>query len=364
MDIVALSHLRWDFVFQRPQHLVTRAAGRHRVLFVEEPIAGDRLRMELREVAPNVTVARLHVPPNMPPAERDATLAVELHHAVRGWRRRQLVVWHWSVMMEPVSRLLDADVTVYDCMDELSLFRDAPRELVARESELLARADVVFTGGVSLWEAKRHRHANVHAFPSAVDLAHFVQGRYTQPEPRQLARIGTPRFVYSGVIDERINLGLVRRLAETGLGEVVLVGPVAKIKEAEVPKHRRIHRLGMQPYETLPSLFAHADVGLMPFAMNEATRFISPTKTPEYLAAGLPVVSTPVRDVVRTYGDLPSVLIAHDADAFVAACAAALHTDGPSAEADRRLVTMSWDRTWDAMERLILEAAPDADVAA
>jgi hypothetical protein len=364
MDIVALSHLRWDFVFQRPQHLVTRAARRHRVLFVEEPILGDRLRMEVREVAPNVTVARLEMPRGLPATEQDATLAVELHHAVRAWRRSRLVAWHWSVMMEPASRLLAADVTVFDCMDELSLFHGAPPELVARESALLARADVVFTGGVSLWEAKRNRHANVHAFPSAVDLAHFVQGRYTQPEPAALRGIGAPRFIYAGVIDERINLGLIRRLAEAEIGEVVLVGPVAKIDEADVPHHPRIHRLGMQPYEHLPGLFAHSDVGLMPFAMNEATRFISPTKTPEYLAAGLPVVSTPVRDVVRTYGDLPCVLIAHDADAFVAACAAALEVDGPSAEVDRRLVGMSWEATWDAMERLIVEAVPDRDVAA
>jgi glycosyltransferase involved in cell wall biosynthesis len=249
-------------------------------------------------------------------------------------------------------------------MDELSAFRDAPSELVARERELIARADLVFTGGHSLWEAKRDLHPSVHPFPSSVDVPFFAAARGDLPEPSALAGLGRPRLIYAGVVDERIDLSLLARLAHAGIGDVVLAGPIVKIDPADVPRHPRLHGLGMRPYTELPSLFSHADVGLMPFAMNAATQFISPTKTPEYLAAGLPVVSTPIADVVRTYGDLPSVGIAADPDAFVAACQLALATRGPDPAADKHLAGMSWDATWWAMERLILNAAQRADSAA
>ena len=364
MDIIALSHLRWNFVHQRPQHLLSRAARHHRVLFVEEPMEGDEFRFDEREVLPNVTVLVPRVPASMPPSHLEASLAVELRHRALAWGRDRLVVWHYSVMAEPLSRHLDPAVVVFDCMDELSAFRDAPPELVARERELIARADLVFTGGHSLWEAKRKLHPSVHAFPSSVDVSHFAAAREDQPEPSPLRGIGRPRLIYAGVIDERIDLSLLSRLAGAGLGEVVLAGPTAKIDPNDVPRHARIHQLGMQPYADLPGLFSHADVGLMPFAMNAATRFISPTKTPEYLAAGLPVVSTPIADVVRSYGDLPSVRIAAEPDAFVAACEKALAPRGPDAAAANRLAGMSWDATWAAMERLVLGAAERAVSAA
>ncbi len=364
MDIVALSHLRWDFVFQRPQHLLSRAARVHRVLFVEEPIDGDEFGFDAREVLPNVTVLVPRVPVSMPPSHVESSLGVELRHRVAAWAQDQLVVWHYSVMAEPLSRHLDPAVVVFDCMDELSAFRDAPPELMARERELIARADLVFTGGHSLWEAKRDLHPSVHAFPSSVDVPHFAAARREQPEPSALRGIGRPRLIYAGVIDERIDLSLLARLARADIGDVVLVGPIAKIDPADVPGDRRLHQLGMRPYTELPSLFSHADVGLMPFAMNAATRFISPTKTPEYLAAGLPVVSTPVADVIRAYGDLPSVRIAAEPDAFVAACEEALATRGADPAADERLAGMSWDATWSAMERLIVGAAERAVPAA
>lgn len=364
MDIVVLSHLRWDFVFQRPQHLLSRAARQHRVLFVEEPIEGDAFGLDEREALPNVTIVVPRVPPSMPPSHREASLAVELRHRVTAWAQQRLVVWHYSVMAEPLSRHLDPAVLVFDCMDELSAFRDAPPELVARERELIARADLVFTGGYSLWEAKRDLHRSVHAFPSSVDASHFEAARRQQPEPSALRGIGRPRLIYAGVIDERIDLSLLSRLARADVGDVVLAGPIAKIDPADVPRDHRLHRLGMRPYSELPRLFSHAEVGLMPFAMNAATRFISPTKTPEYLAAGLPVVSTPVADVVRSYGDLPSVRIAAEPHAFIAACQQALATRSADPMADERLARMSWDATWSAMERLILAAAGMAESAA
>jgi glycosyltransferase involved in cell wall biosynthesis len=221
------------------------------------------------------------------------------------------------------------------------------------------RADVVFTGGFSLWEAKRALHRNTHPFPSSVDVAHFATARGGLPEPDALRGIPRPRLVYAGVIDERLDLGLVARLGEAGVGEVVLVGPIVKIDPADVPTGPHVHQVGMQPYAALPAFFANADVGIMPFALNEATRYISPTKTPEYLAAGLPVVSTPIRDVIRGYGDLEAVHIGDGADAFADAVRDALASPVRGRDVEERLATMSWDRTWDEMEVLVAAAAGD-----
>ncbi len=358
MDIVAVSHLRWDFVYQRPQHLMSRAARRHRVLYLEEPITGPRFALEERTVLPNLSVLTPMVPTDADASQVEAWLRDALAEHVGAWRRDRLAVWHYAVMAEPLTRPLDASVVVFDCMDELSLFRGAPPDLLAREEDLVRRADLVFTGGYSLWEAKRERHPAVHAFPSGVDHAHFARARTELPEPNVLRGIPRPRLMYAGVIDERIDLQLLRRLAAAQVGQVVLVGPVAKIDDADVPTGSNVHALGMQPYEDLPALFAHADVGLMPFALNDATRFISPTKTPEYLAAGLPVVSTAVRDVVRGYGELTAaVQIAETHAAFVEACDRALGQHLPMGDIDRHLAAMSWDTTWDAMESLIDEVA-------
>ena len=353
MDIVALSHLRWDFVYQRPQHLLSRAARRHRVLFVEEPIEGEAFGLETAAQGPSLTVVRPVVPATMAPDETEARVASELRALVGDWRTDELVAWHYAVMAEQLSRDLDADVTVFDCMDQLSAFRGAPPGLVERERALLDRADIVFTGGHSLWEAKRRLHPRVHAFPSSVDRAHFATARLSNAEPDALAGIGRPRLAYAGVIDERLHLDLIAAVAESGIGEVVLIGPIAKIDPDDVPSGPRIHRLGMRSYDELPALFSHVDVGLMPFALNEATRFISPTKTPEYLAAGLPVVSTPITDVVRGYGDLDMVEIAAGPEAFVWACRSALAAPRSLAAVDERLAGMSWDATWTAMEGLI-----------
>ncbi len=363
MDLVVLSHLRWDFVYQRPQHLMSRAAAQHRLLFIEEPMVGDSFGMERREVEPNLVVARPLVPAGTDDRAAEAFVADAVPELVAEWRQDRLVVWHYSVLAEPLSRRLDADVVVFDCMDELSAFRGAPPHMLERERALIARADLVFTGGHSLWEAKRSLHPSVHLFPSSVDLAHFGAARRKQPEPSAASSIPHPRLVYAGVIDERIDMALLSRLAAADVGELVLIGPVAKIDEADVPAGPRVHRLGMQPYDQLPALFAHCDVALMPFALNAATRFISPTKTPEYLAAGLPVVSTAVSDVVRGYGDLDMVSIAADADAFVAACVDALSRPRRWTEVDERLAGMSWDATWEAMDALIAEVLEESEAA-
>jgi UDP-galactopyranose mutase len=244
-------------------------------------------------------------------------------------------------------------------MDELSKFKFAPPKLLQLEQELIDRADILFTGGSSLFEAKKDRHDNVHCFPSSVDRAHFCKARSRQFDPADQEELPRPRLGFYGVIDERFDTELLQAIATLRPNwSFVMVGPVVKISDADLPHRANIHYLGSKTYDELPRYLSGWDVALMPFAMNESTQFISPTKTPEYLAGGKPVVSTPVKDVVRHYGHLEGVKIASTAEEFVAACeqALALRNDPESswlAEADLMLSATSWDTTQARMAGLV-----------
>ena len=362
--IVCLSHLRWNFVFQRPQHLMSRFAQTRTVIFFEEPLpaeAGAAMGVDLRLCADTgVTVATPRLPKGLEGACRDAVLRQLLDEAMAAQGVSRPVLWYYTPMMLPLSRHVDAACVVYDCMDELANFRFAPPELTRLEAELIDRADVMFTGGHSLYEAKQDRHPNIHPFPSSVDRDHFAKARAMQP-PRTDDAAPQPRLGFYGVIDERMDLGLLAALADARPDwSLMLVGPVVKIAENELPRRPNIHYLGQKAYEELPTVLSGWDVALMPFAINESTRFISPTKTPEYLAAGRPVVSTPIRDVVRHYGDLEAVKIADTAEAFVQACDAALALraqDSWRAPVDEALASLSWEQTHLRMSALIDGAA-------
>jgi glycosyltransferase involved in cell wall biosynthesis len=263
--------------------------------------------------------------------------------------------------MLPFSRHLDPAVTVFDAMDELSKFMFAPAMLLELEQELIDRADVVFTGGSSLFEAKKDRHHNIHCFPSSVDRAQFAKARARQIDPADQEDLPRPRLGFYGVIDERFDTELLARVAEMRPNwSFVMVGPVVKIAPEDLPKRHNIHCLGGKTYDQLPCYLSGWDVALMPFAMNESTQFISPTKTPEYLAGGRPVVSTPVKDVVRHYGGLEGVMIAATPEEFVAACEQALELarnpeSGWLAEADLMLSASSWNTTQARMAGLVAD---------
>jgi UDP-galactopyranose mutase len=360
--LICFSHLRWSFVFQRPQHLMSRFAQTHQVIFWEEPIYADEVNEPRlhRTTCPDSGVVVLT--PELSTASRgreEAALSTLLDEALAGFAG-QIVRWYYTPMMLPFSEHLAAACTVYDCMDELSAFKNAPPDLLAREQQLLERADIVFTGGTSLYEAKCGRHSNVHAFPSSIDASHFGQARGAMTEPAELAAVPRPRFGFCGVIDERMDLDLLAAVADAHPEwSVVMIGPVVKISEADLPRRANIHYLGSRPYAELPRHMSGWDVALMPFALNEATRFISPTKTPEYLAAGCTVVSTPIVDVVRHYGSVEGVFIADTEAAFVDACerALALRATGDDwrHEADALLARGSWSST--ALQMLALIAA-------
>ena len=353
--IIAFSHLRWDGVFQRPQHILSRLAKRHRVYVWEEPHFADDLaapRLDERR-CPQTGVTIL-----TPWLRHGTDVDADLRSLVADRAAnlpQPLVCWYYTPMMRRFSADLPAQSIVYDCMDELSAFLGAPPELLERESELFAAADVVFCGGPSIYRSKMKRHGNVHCFRSSVDQRHFRTARtLAEDECGPAVTVG-----YCGVIDERVDLGIIARLAaERPDWRIEIAGPIVKIDPASVPQAPNLHWLGQMAYADLPALMAGWNVALMPFALNEATRFISPTKTPEYLSAGLPVVSTAIRDVVDDYGHLAGVRIA-DANSFVTACdqAAALsaHPEWWLAEADAKLASASWQNTVDAMEILMIE---------
>ncbi|WAS90728.1 glycosyltransferase family 1 protein [Nannocystis punicea] len=357
-DLVCLSHLRWDFVYQRPQHLLSRCARARRVFFVEEPVRGDSVpRLECSRRDCGVTVVVPHLPGDLDDDETEMLLRCLVDDLLADQRLTHYVLWYYTPMALGFTGHLAPLATVYDCMDELSAFWGAPRALCERERDLLRTADLVFTGGRSLYEAKRALRPGAHLFPSSIDVPHFRRARARQSEPPDQAALGRPRLGYFGVIDERIDLDLLAAAADLRPDfTFVMVGPVAKIDPAALPCRPNIHYLGQKPYAELPAYIAGWDVALMPFARNESTRFISPTKTPEYLASGRPVVATSIRDVVDPYGREGLVAIADTPADFVAAALRALQ---PSRRAewlqqvDAFLARGSWDRTWAQMESLI-----------
>jgi UDP-galactopyranose mutase len=362
--LICFSHLRWNFVFQRPQHLMSRFAQAGRVIFWEEPEAAlpeCEPALGVRTCAETgVVVVTPSLPETLSEERRQETLKNLLDTYLAG-EKGPFVRWYYTPMMLPFSRHVESACTVYDCMDELANFRFAPPQLLELERELLASADVVFTGGYSLYEAKKDKHPNIHPFPSSVDRAHFGQARAMDAQPDDQGPIGRPRLGFYGVIDERMDLDLIAAVADAHPEwSIVMVGPVVKIDPADLPLRANIHYVGGKKYEELPVYLGGWDVALMPFAINDSTKFISPTKTPEYLAGGRPVVSTPITDVIRHYGDLEAVYIADGAEAFIKGCedALALAQSGDEwlKSVDLKLANLSWDITYARMAGLVAEA--------
>ena len=344
---------------------MTRCARERRVFFVEEPVEQPGVAPALQvERCGDVTVVVPMLPAALDSTTRDRTLRGLLDKLIER-ERAEYLLWYYTPMALGFTDHLSPVTIVYDCMDELAAFKGAPTLISRREAELMARASLVLTGGQSLYEAKRHLHSNIHPFPSSVDVAHFAQARRISADPADQAGIGHPRLGFFGVIDERMDLALLDGVAESRPDwQIVLVGPEVKIDPESLPHRPNIHYLGPKSFAELPHYVAGWDVALLPFARNEATRFISPTKTPEYMAAGKPVVSTSIRDVVRPYGRQGLVRIADDVPSFVRACAAAMNEDEATriTQADAFLRHTSWDRTWTRI-RVLLDKAicGDAD---
>jgi glycosyltransferase involved in cell wall biosynthesis len=360
MDIVCFSHLRWDFVFQRPQHLLTRLSVNFRSFYVEEPFFHADTDSYSDTVQENVHIIRMYLKgdPNQENVnERQQRIIrnIFITHKIH-----EYVLWYYTPMAMRISAGLEPAAIVYDCMDELSAFRFAPPALKHLERDLMSKADVVFTGGHSLYAAKKHQHPNIFSFPSSIDKKHFMQARQHKIDPADQASIPYPRFGFYGVLDERFDIELIKSVAEKKPDwHFVLVGPVVKIDPATLPQNANIHYLGGKTYHELPSYLGGWDVAMVSFALNESTKFISPTKTPEYLAGGKPVISTSIRDVVQTYGNNGLVHIADNADQFIEKAEKELSIKDKKKwlqKVDAFIADDSWDNTVTKMRELLYAA--------
>jgi UDP-galactopyranose mutase len=366
-NLVCVSHLRWDFVWQRPQHLLSRLAKTNRLFFVEEPIAvaadePQRLDHYVWQgpKGETVTVLRLMQPMENPrwighgDSLTDATYQRLLKKELvqRGVQNPDL--WLYTPMAQGFIDALAPANVIYDVMDQLSAFKGAPVEIVARDRAILRRADIVFTGGASLYRDKAPHNPNTHLFPSGVEIDHFA-GHDGLMMPSELVAMPRPILGYFGVIDERMDLALLAAMAEQHPEwSIVLIGPVVKIDYQELPQAPNLHYLGMRAYSELPAYLAQFDVALIPFAMSEATRYLSPTKTLEYMAAHKPIVSTPIPDVIELYGSVVRVGCTHDE--FIAHVDHALCRDNfkQRQALERRLLEQyTWDATAHKMAAIL-----------
>lgn len=362
MDLICFSHLRWDFVFQRPQHLMLRFASLYRVFYMEEPVYHDGPDT-LSVVNPNLNIWIVipQLNKSVGTADINQRQQLLLKQFFELININPFIVWYYTPMALPIAPPLPADVIIYDCMDELSAFKFAPEGIKESEQNLFDKADLVFTGGYSLYEAKRKQHSSVYAFPSAIDKNHFAKARKSLSDPADQEKIPNPRFGFFGVIDERFDIDLINEVsAQKPDWHFVFIGPVVKIELSSLPQRPNIHYLGIKTYDELPEYLSNWDVAIIPFAINDSTRFISPTKTPEFLAAGKPVISTAIKDIVNSYGRSGLVSIINNADEFIEAGTQLLGTPPDQnwlSDVDAYLDNISWDKTWYEMHELILQAA-------
>lgn len=361
-DLICFSHLRWTHVFQRPQHLLTRFAKHTRVIFIEEP--------QFHDAPDECKVSRsgnIYIVTPMLKDDFSQSIVTRQQQMIRGLfsvlHVNKYFFWFYTPMALPLTENLTPDFVVYDCMDELSAFRSAPIELKSRERLLLQMSDIVFTGGKSIYECKKKLHTNLYCFPSSIEKHHFGKAREVKTDPADQAPIPHPRFGFAGVIDERMDLQLLAEVAKRNLEwHFIILGPIAKISRSALPSYENIHYLGQKNYDDLPHYMSGWDIAIIPFALNEHTQFISPTKTPEYLAAGKPVISTAIRDVVSPYEERGLVRIARSSDEFIDHANLILKMDDRKEwleKVDGFLSNLSWDTTWEHMTDLIQEVVDE-----
>lgn len=352
-DLLVFSHLRWDFVFQRPQHLLSRHARYRRVYYFEEPVLGmtEVPRLHLKETQEGVQVVVPYLPPDIRPEYVEASLKDLVNELIFEEDLSKYTLWFYTPKALPISRHLAPEAVIYDCIEH------APANLLEYETELMEKADIVFTGGQTLYETKKTFHHNIHHCPSSIDYGHFSQARLQLVEPEDQINIPRPRIGFYGVIDDRFDLDLLEQMAQKKPEyQFVVVGPVVKIDSKTLPQRHNIFYLGKKDYHALPLYLAGWDCAMMPFALNDSTKYISPNKTPEFLAAGRPVVSTPIRDVVFPYGEKKLVHIASSADEFLVCIERAMEERCANPEwvnrIDSFLLTNSWDNTFMKMAKL------------
>lgn len=344
-DMIVFCHLRWDFVYQRPQHLISRLSKKYKILVIEEPIGkihNSENEPEMFEISKSLHVMR-------PRIDQINELGLYMKKYLKD--DHYPVAWFYSAAFVSVLDSIDFGTIIYDCMDELTLFKGASPELIQQEDYLLSAADIVYTGGKSLYESKKVKHDNVHCFPSSVDVEHFSNANTNLiMKPEDLKNIHAPIVGYFGVIDERIDLDLIQQTAQKMPDlAFVMIGPICKIGEEDLPREKNIYYLGMKSYEELPQYLYFFNFAMMPFALNDSTKFISPTKTLEYMSAMKPIISTKIKDVVRDYNGCVNLI--DDSDDFCDA----LQTPKTDYKDAYKIIleNTSWDKTVEKMNSII-----------
>jgi len=355
-DIVCFAEHGWNFTSDRPQHLLKRFAKGFRVFYIESPAFHantDRYDITLTDEQVIVVVPHLQGDPT----QQDVTtrwreLLIRLFNEER---IDSYIFWYYTPQALKVSNHFTPDLVIYDCMDRPSE-TDVMHE---SEHELLEFADVVFTSGQRVFEATRKLHENTYLFPNSIDRDHFAAARAFKFDPPDQANIPHPRFGFFGEIDQRIDFDLLVTVSKKRpQWHFILVGSVVNVSASQLPNYRNFHYLGAKRYEELPHYIGGWDITMIPFAHNDYTRFINPIKTAEYLAAGKPVISAPITDVIRPYGISGLVSIAGTANEFVKVAEEMLAADQEAKstwlyKVDRYLAGQSWDKTWGEMMGLI-----------
>ena len=362
MDLICFNHIRWNFVYQRPQHLLTRFALYNRVFVIEESLLDGRSNYYDIEdqKEDSLSVIKLYLSRELCPEQKNETLRKLIDSLMYAMNITHYILWYYTPMALEYSDHLHPKLIIYDCMDELSAFKFADPDLKKYEALLFEKADLVFTGGYSLYEAKKHLHKNIHPFPSSIDKAHFITARSEVSQPDDQKNIPYPRLGFYGVIDERMDIRLIAEMADMRPDwHFILIGTFIKIDPATHKKKKNIHYLGSKAYNELPLHLSGWDISMLPFEINESTKYISPTKTPEYLAGGKPVISTSITDVITPYGDKGLVHIADTAKDFINAAEIIFSNPNKKAwlkEVDVFLADISWNNTWHQMTDLIDDA--------
>lgn len=359
MNLICFSHLRWNFVYQRPQHILSRFSNQYVTYYIEEYVINDeedgydlyKTKEKVFVITPHLNGATFNE------ADKYIRISKIIKDLFAKEGINKYIFWYYTPMALAFTQSFRPKITVYDCMDELSAFKFAPQEIKTFEQQLLDKADIVFTGGNSLYEAKKNQHHNIFSFPSSIDKTHFMHARQNIKQQPDQINIPYPRLGFFGVIDERFDIDLIQQVATLQPNwQIVLIGPVVKIDPSILPKNSNIHYLGGKSYQELPTYLSGWDISLIPFAINESTKFISPTKTPEYLAAGKPVISSAIRDVINPYGDNNLVHIVKDSFEFIEKATQELAVKDKSEwleRVDAYLEGISWDLTWAKMNKLI-----------
>ncbi|HEV8079585.1 MAG TPA: glycosyltransferase [Chitinophagaceae bacterium] len=336
---------------------MSRFAKQNRVFFIEEPVFDtENSHMQLERRA-GLTVVIPHLQAEGSGEDHALQQVNLLKELFRDENITDYFFWYYTPMALAIGNSFSPQLIIYDCMDELSNFKFAPPELKEKEMELFAKADLVFTGGFNLYHAKKNSHNNIHPYPSSIDKEHFAKARSIIADPEDQAGIPHPRFGFFGVIDERFDIELIKEVAERKPDwHFIILGPVVKIDAEILPRLNNIHYPGGKNYDDLPKYLASWDIALIPFLRNESTEYISPTKTPEYLAGGKPVISTSIIDVITPYGTNNLVHIADTADEFISAADKILSTTDHTAwlqKIDLFISENSWDKTWNKMKEHI-----------